>query len=130
MRSEGSAGNDPLAHALARFQADGSLLAAARSVKPLYTKGRVVEGIIGTSDVWNDELDRIARFHREYGTLVEEMETASAAQVASLLEVPLLGIRVVSDNITNGGAYDPKTGEACEDYVYQVVKAYIGRLKH
>jgi adenosylhomocysteine nucleosidase len=89
-----------------------------------------VEGIIGSSDVWNDELDRIARFHTEYGTLVEEMETASAAQVAGLLDVPFLGIRVVSDNITNGGAYDPKTGEACEDYVYQVVKAYIGRLKH
>ena len=28
-------------------------------------------------------------------------------------------------NITNDGGYDPKTGEACEDYVYQVVKAYI-----
>ena len=28
-----------------------------------------------------------------------------------------------------GEAYDPKTGEACEDYVYQVLKAYIGTLK-
>jgi hypothetical protein len=30
----------------------------------------------------------------------------------------------------NGGTYDTKTGEACQDYVYDVVKAYIGaRLK-
>jgi adenosylhomocysteine nucleosidase len=51
-------------------------------------------------------------------------------QVAGLLDIPFLGIRVVSDNITNGGAYDPKTGEAYEDYVYQVVKACVGTLKH
>ena len=82
-----------------------------------------------TIGVWNDELDRIARFHTEFGTAVEEMETASAAQTAGLWNVPFLGVRVVSDNITNGGAYDPKTGEACEDYVYQVLKAYVATLK-
>lgn len=129
MASEGSAGNDPREQKVARFQGDAALLAAARSVKQSYTRGRVVEGVIGSSDVWNDELDRIAHFHTEFGTAVEEMETASAAQIAGLLNVPLLGIRIVSDNITNGGAYDPKTGEACQDYVYQVVKAYVATLK-
>ena len=79
--------------------------------------------------MWNDELDRIARFRSEYDTIVEEMETAAAAQVASLLQTPFVGIRVVSDNITNGGAYDPKTSEACEDFVYEVVKTYLGRVK-
>jgi adenosylhomocysteine nucleosidase len=127
--SDGSAGNDPKARRLTRFQGDTSLLAAARSVRATYTRARVVEGVIGSSDVWNDEIDRIARFHAEFGTTVEEMETASAAQIASLLNVPLLGIRVISDNVTNGGAYDPGTGEACEDYVYQVAKAYIATLK-
>jgi adenosylhomocysteine nucleosidase len=124
--SEGSAGNDPRARRPARFQADGPLLAAARQAKGAYTRGRVVEGVIGSSDVWNDEIDRVAWFHTTFGTAVEEMETASAAQVASLFNVPFLGIRVVSNNVTNGSAYDPRTGEACEDYVYQVVKVYIG----
>jgi len=128
MASEGSAGNDAIEHRPARFEANGSLLAAARSVKQTYRRARVVEGVIGSSDMWNDEIDRIARFHKEYGTAVEEMETASAAQIAALLNVPFLGIRVVSDNITNDGAYDPKTGEACEDFVYLVVKAYIAAL--
>jgi adenosylhomocysteine nucleosidase len=124
--SEGSAGNDPRARRPARFQADGSLLAAARQAKGAYTRGRVVEGVIGSSDVWNDEIDRVAWLHTTFGTTVEEMETASAAQIASLFNIPFLGIRVVSDNIMNGGAYDPRTSDACEDYVYQVVKAYIG----
>jgi len=125
MASEGSAGNDPKARRPARFQADGLLLAAARRATGAYTRGRVVEGVIGSSDVWNEEIDRVTWFHTSFGTSVEEMETASAAQVASLFHVPFLGIRVVSDNITNGDGYDARTGEACEDYVYQVVKAYI-----
>jgi adenosylhomocysteine nucleosidase len=127
--SEGSAGNDPSARRLSRFEADESLLAAARRAKPTYTRARVVEGVIGSSDMWNDEIDRIARFHTEFGTSVEEMETASAAQIAKLLNVPFLGIRIVSDNVTNGEAYDPRTGESCEDYVYQVVKAYVATLR-
>ena len=124
--ADGSAANDPNARRIARFDADARLLATARATTPSYTRGRVVEGTIGTSDMWNDELDLVARFHNEYGTSVEEMETASAAQVAKQLQVPFLGIRIVSDNITNGGAYDPNTAEACDDYVYQVIKAYVG----
>jgi adenosylhomocysteine nucleosidase len=123
--ADGSAASDATPRHLATFKGDASLLAAARSVKQTYTKGRIVEGVIGSSDVWNDEVDRILRLHAAYGTEAEEMETASAAQIAAQLGVPLLGIRILSDNTLNGGSYDPKTSEACLDYVYQVVKAYI-----
>jgi len=82
--------------------------------------------VIGSSEIWNSEIDRIARFHDQFGTIAEEMETASAAQIAGVFRIPFLGIRVVSNNITNGGAYDGKTGEACQEYVYDVVKRYIG----
>jgi adenosylhomocysteine nucleosidase len=127
--SDGSAGNDPNARNAARFPGDPALLSAALSAKGSYTRGRIVEGVIGSSDMWNDELDRIARLHADYGSTVEEMETASAAQIAKQMQVPLLGIRVVSDNATNGDPYNPKTSEACEDFVYDVLKAYIARLK-
>jgi adenosylhomocysteine nucleosidase len=127
MRSEGSAGQDPNARTMRRFRGDEGLLAAARNARSLYQKGRVVEGVIGSSEIWNSEIDRIERFHDTFGTTVEEMETASAAQIAGLFEIPFLGIRVVSNNITNGGTYDGKTGDACQDYVYQVVKSYIGQ---
>jgi len=126
MRSDGSAGQDPNARTLRRFHGDEGLLAAARSVRGQYRKGRVVEGVIGSSEVWNSEIDRIQRFHDTFGTTVEEMETASAAQIAGLFQIPFLGIRVVSNNITNGETYDGKTGEACQEYVYDVVKGYIG----
>jgi adenosylhomocysteine nucleosidase len=126
MRSEGSAGQDPNARTMRRFRGDEGLLAAARKVRGQYRKGSVVEGVIGSSEVWNSEIDRIQSFHDQFGTTAEEMETASAAQIAGLFKIPFLGIRVVSNNIMNGEAYDTKTGEACQDYVTDVVKAYIG----
>lgn len=130
MRTEGSAGQDPAARTMRRYPGDEGLLAAARRVRGQYRKGRVVDGVIGSSEVWNSELDRIQRFHDEYGTSAEEMEAASAAQIAGLFKIPFLGIRVLSNNITNGEAYDPKVGEACQEYVLEVVKAFVaGRSK-
>ena len=123
--SEDSAGENPNAHTMRRFQGNAQLLAVAESVRHLYRKGRVVQGVIGSGEIWNSELDRIQWFHRQYGTTVEEMETASAAQIAGFFQIPFLGIRVLSNNITNDGKYDAKTGDACQDYVYDVVKAYI-----
>ena len=67
-----------------------------------------MEGVIGSADVWNSELDRIRYFHDRYQTSVEEMETASAAQIAAEFKVPFVGIRVLSNNITNQGNYDPQ----------------------
>jgi adenosylhomocysteine nucleosidase len=125
MRTQGSAGQDPNARTMRRFHGDEGLLAAAQRVRDTYSRGRVVEGVIGSSEVWNSELDRIQHFHEAFGTTAEEMETASAAQIAGLFQIPFLGIRVVSNNITNDGPYDPRTGEACQEYVYAVVKAYI-----
>jgi adenosylhomocysteine nucleosidase len=89
-------------------------------------RGRVTEGVIGSSEVWNSEIDRIERFHETFGTTVEEMETAAAAQIAAAFQIPFLGVRVVSNNITNGGTYDTKTGEACQEFVYNVVRNYVG----
>lgn len=125
LASEGSAGEDPNARTMRRFNADEQLLAAADNVKDSYRKGKVVRGVIGSSDVWNSELDRINRFHKQFGTSVEEMETASAAQIAKFFNVPFLGIRVLSNNITNGGKYNGTTALACQEYVFEVVKAYV-----
>ena len=127
IRTEGSAGQDPNAWVMRRFAGDPALIAAAASVKDHYRSGRVVEGVIGSSDAWNSELDRIQRLHDEYGTTVEDMETSAAAQVAGMSRVPFLGIRVLSNNITNGGVYDSQSAAACQQFVLEVVRAYIAR---
>ncbi|MGG3914201.1 5'-methylthioadenosine/S-adenosylhomocysteine nucleosidase [Rossellomorea vietnamensis] len=129
MASEGSAGEDPNAEKIRYYDGDEALLAAADAVKDTYKKGKVVEGTIGSADVWNNEVDRIQWFHDKYGTSVEEMEGAAAAQIAGAYDVPFLGIRVLSNNKTNGGAYNPDTAAANQGYVYEVVKEYIREME-
>ena len=52
----------------------------------------------------------------------------AAAQIAQAYDVPFLGIRVLSNNKTNGGKYNPNTASANQEYVYEVVKKYITTL--
>jgi adenosylhomocysteine nucleosidase len=125
MASEGSAGEDPDAENIRYFKGDEELLAAANAVKDEYEKGKVVEGTIGSADVWNNEVDRINWFHEKFGTSVEEMEGAAGAQIAAAYDVPYLGIRVLSNNKVNGGEYNPETAEANQAYVLEVLKEYI-----
>ncbi|QWC23763.1 5'-methylthioadenosine nucleosidase [Bacillus haikouensis] len=125
MASEGSAGEDPDAENIRYFEGDEGLLAAAKAVKGKYEKGKVVEGTIGSADVWNNEVDRINWFYEKYGTSVEEMEGAAGAQIAAAYDVPFLGIRVLSNNKVNGGQYNPDTAEANQAYVLEVLKEYI-----
>lgn len=117
--------SDPEPIAIRKFEGDAELLLAAHKAKVRYSKGQVVEGTLGAADVWNNELDRIAFFRENYGTSAEEMEGASVAQIAQQFNVPFLGIRVLSNNITNGGAYDPGTGDACQEFVMDVVVEYM-----
>lgn len=107
------------------FEGDTTLLEAANSVKDKYKEGKVVEGTIGSADEWNKEIDRILWLNETFGTSVEEMETASAAQVATAYGVPFLGIRVLSNNEVHKEEYNRNTGENCQEYVMEVVKAYI-----
>ncbi|WP_160725284.1 5'-methylthioadenosine/S-adenosylhomocysteine nucleosidase [Bacillus sp. USDA818B3_A] len=128
MASEGS-GADANANKVRYYEGDKQLLAAANAVKDQYTEGKVVEGTIGSADFWNNEVDRINWIHTNYGTSVEEMEGAAAAQISDAYDVPFLGVRILSNNKTNGGAYNPNTAAANQEYVYKVVKQYISTIK-
>ena len=57
------------------------------------------------------------------------MEAASAAQIAAAYKIPFIGIRVLTNNITNSETYDRGAAEACQDFVRAVVRAYFERAK-
>lgn len=129
MASEGSAGEDKNAEKIRYYDADPTLLAVACRMKDAYRHGKAVEGIVGSANLWNNEIDRIRWFHEKYGTSAEEMEAAAAAQMCVAYDTPFLCIRVLSNNKTNAGKYNPKTAEYCQEYVFNVVKEYIRELK-
>ncbi|MDC8830536.1 5'-methylthioadenosine/S-adenosylhomocysteine nucleosidase [Alteromonas gilva] len=131
LASEGSAGEGDSAKDAERiryYMGNEALLHAAHAVKEQYTRGKVVEGTIASGNFWNNELDRIAWLHAQFGTSTEEMETAAAAQIAHSYSVPFLGIRVLSNNLTNGGHYDPSTAKDCQQFVRLVIEQYISSL--
>lgn len=123
---EGGDGRSALGPAI--FASDPALVKIAHSIKNKYTKGKIVEGVIVSADVWNQELDRIKWFHDKFASAAEEMETAAAAQICSLYKVPFLSIRILSNNATTGQGFIPATGEAVQEFTYEVLKAYIETL--
>lgn len=128
MASEGSAGENADAEKIRYYEGSVELLDAANAVKDQYRRGKVVEGTLGSSNFWNSELDRIHWLNKNLGTSVEEMEGSSAAMMAEAYGIPMLGIRVLSNNITNGGKYDPGTATDCQEFVIKVVRQYISSL--
>ena len=70
MASEGSAGEGDSAidaEKIRFYKGNEYLLSIARSVKDKYTRGKVVEGTIGSGNFWNNEIDRIAWLHKNSG---------------------------------------------------------------
>jgi adenosylhomocysteine nucleosidase len=116
---------DMHAGSVTQISADSGLLAAAHRARAAAPGLRITDGVIGSGDVWNQEVDRIAVFHQQWHSSVEEMETTPAAQVARAFGVPFLGIRVVSDNAVTGARFDPRTADLVQDFVVGVVRAYL-----
>jgi adenosylhomocysteine nucleosidase len=112
------------------YHAHADLLAAAESVMTTYTQGRVLKGVLGASDVWNSEIDRIQWFNQVYDTAAEEMEGAAVAQVADFFNIPMINIRVLSNNITNQGAYREDSALYCQQFVLTVALCYAGFQAH
>lgn len=108
-----------------RFEADKELFAAAISIKDIYRKGKVVEGVIGSGDIWNKEIDRILWLNKILKTSAEEMEAAAVAQVAACYNIPFLCIRILSNNEVHMETFDPTTGEECQLFILDVVKTYM-----
>lgn len=104
---------------------DPKLVEAANSVADKYQHGKVVEGIIGSGDWWNREIDRIQWFHDNFGTSAEEMEAFAVAQVAHLYDIPYLSLRTISNSeVTDDNIEDLETaGQYGAEFTIEVVKA-------
>ena len=103
---------------------DGELLAIAE--KTPYDDGEKVRGTIGSADIWNKELDRIAHLRRTSGSDAEEMEGFAVAQVCKAFGVPMLNIRIVSNSeLYPEEAFLEDTALKCQKYVLDVIRNMI-----
>ncbi|HLQ72636.1 MAG TPA: 5'-methylthioadenosine/S-adenosylhomocysteine nucleosidase [Bacillota bacterium] len=106
------------------FESDADLVETALGIADDYENGKVIEGKIGSADVWNREIDRINWFHEEHGTDGEEMEAAAVAQVAQNNDVPYLSVRIISNSeVSDDDTEDLETaGHYCMEFSIEIAK--------
>ncbi len=110
-------------------KADKVLVECTKNIEKEYTKGHVFYGRIGSGDIWNNEIDRILHLNETYKTLCEEMEGIAICQIANQFHVPVLDIRVISDNAILEEEYDTSVGKELQYFVIKLIKEYIANKK-
>ena len=84
--------------------------------------GNVYYGKIGSGDIWNNEYDRIMFLNDKYHILCEDMEAISIYTVANQAEVPVISIKMISDNSLTGEEYDREVGKYLDRYILKYLK--------
>ena len=103
------------------FYADPTLLKLAESIDGFDS----MTGVIATTSGWVSNVDYINFLHEKYGAVCEEMETFSVAQICHGSGVPFIGIRTISNNITNGSTYTPGAADSAQKFVLILTEKYI-----
>lgn len=107
-----------------RISADADLLMVAKEMSKQYQKGKAAVGTISTSNNWNRQQERILFLNKEYGSLCEDMETHSVAQICRIYGIPFIGLRVLSNTELHDENFNPEAGHACQEFALSVAKAY------
>ena len=83
---------------------------------------KVHYGTIGSGDVWTKDAGKIKELNKKYSTLCEEMESAAIYEVAQKFDVPVVSIRVISNNEITGEEYIRETGAVAQKFLLEVLK--------
>ena len=108
-----------------KYRAARPLLNTAFKVADEHENFNATAGTIASGNPWLQCIDYINFLHETYGSSCEEMETCAAAAVCQNADVPFIGIRVLSDNVTNSREYNPHTAATCQEFVLLVVENYV-----
>ncbi|MCR5833110.1 MAG: hypothetical protein K6G55_00430 [Selenomonadaceae bacterium] len=109
-----------------KYPADKSWLNRAKKIAAEHSEFNTEVGTIGSQDTWNENIDLITFLREKYSVSCEEMETASAAQICKIADIPFIGIRTISNNITNGNSkYNPDTADTVQDFTLLLIDDYI-----
>lgn len=105
--------------------ADKTLLELCKTIQ--FEKEKVYFGTLGSGDVWNNETDKIMHLNKKYGTLCEDMESIALYYTANTFNIPVIGIRFISNNELIGEAYDTNFQKNAQEYTYQLILKIIER---
>jgi len=102
------------------FAGDQRLLRTAGGVR--HEAGQVIEGIVGSADQWNREVDKLLWAREVFGIDSEDMESAAAHQVAHIYGIPFLAVRIVSNSEHNDAVFHRELGTDCAEFAVALVR--------
>ena len=82
---------------------------------------RIHLGKIASGDVWNKDVNIIKKIHKDYDTLGEEMEIAGVYSVADSFKIPVVGVRIISNNSLLDEGYDPAIASECQKLICEII---------
>ena len=108
------------------IEANRDLLQIAKSLE---LEGNIHFGKLGSGDLFSREFDRIVKLNEEHGHLSEDMESIAVYKACDSMNVPVIGIRIISNNELNMVySYDDTCNEAhviLNNYVMKFLDALI-----
>ncbi len=102
------------------FYGDESLLDLFHKAE--YKQGKKLQGVLGSGDVWNREGEYIRHLVSLRKTTCEDMETFAVCQIAREFQVPVLGLRIISNNELLGTTYDPSQAKVLQEFIIENIK--------
>lgn len=108
-----------------KIEADTVLIQFIKTHEKEIWDKQVIYGTIGSGDCWNQEIDYITYLNEKYGALGEDMETIGAYKIAHRYEVPIVGIRVISDNEILQEEYDRTLADKAQEFTISLCNKWI-----
>lgn len=91
-------------------------------------KEKIYYGRIGSGDCWNREIDRILFLNQEYQILCEDMESIATYTIANQLNIPVIALKIISDNSLIGEEYNREIGINIQKYALKYLNILINSL--
>ncbi len=110
------------------YKLDERLKEIALSIKDDYKHGNVYTGVVGSSDIWNREKDKLKFLAEKHNVSCEDMELIAVCTIADNYKIPAVGIKIMSDNELLGEDYEPAVGQYVQEYTYEFLKELVDNI--
>lgn len=97
--------------------------------KEILKDEKITIGKIGSGDVWNREMDRIIYLNKEYNILCEDMESIATYTIANQNNIPIIAIKMISDNILTGENYKREVGIELQKVIMKYLEKLLKRYQ-
>lgn len=91
--------------------------------------GELHYGKIGSGDAWNNEIDRLIYLNEKYQILCEDMEVIATYTLANQWNIPVISLKMISDNSLIGEEYNREVGQYIGEYTLKYLDKLITRIK-